>query len=201
MTIKRIGVALAIAVPVVAAALSAVVTWTPPAHEVHAPEATAVEAHFFALGWVPMDGALPAPTMSVDQMRCEVRRSTSSSPCPDAATFARELWPGLAQTPMTLYVALAGPSVTSSDPSGFNVEYDRTSRTLFVHRYASQALFVPHLADETPGAGLQPNIELLVVSTSTIPSGTITVVEDDWIERLTGDQSSRRGILGKAAIS
>ncbi len=86
--------------------------------------------------------------------------------------------------------------------AGFNVEYDPVGQTLAIHSYVAQALYVPHpAADDTPGAGRAPSIELLVVSTEAIPTGTIDVEQDDWIERLTGDERTGQRVLGPVAIS
>jgi hypothetical protein len=91
--------------------------------------------------------------------------------------------------------------VPSSNPSGWNVEYDPSGRTLMIHSYESQALLVLRRADETPGAAMQPTIGLLVVTTAAMTPGNITVVEDTHIEHLLGDVSTGSYLLGTVTIS
>jgi hypothetical protein len=195
--LKRTGIVLALVFPLVAIASWIVVTWTPPVHAVHTAGATSVKA-YFAAGWVPAEGVTPRPTTSLAQLRCELWRG--SPPCPDAAHLAQRMWPNLSQTPKTLYVPMWGGGVPSSNPSGWNVEYDPGGRTLMIHSYESQPLLVLRRADETPGAAMQPFISLLVVATDAMTPGSITVVEDTRSEHLLGDRSTGSYVLGMVTI-
>jgi hypothetical protein len=196
--LKRTGIVLALVLPLAAIAGWIVVTWTPPVHAVHTAGATSVKG-YFAAGWVPAEGVTPKPTTSLAQLRCELWRG--SPPCPDAAHLAQRMWPSLSQTPKTLYVPMRGGGVSSSNPSGSNIEYDPSGRTLMIHNYESQPLLVIQRADQTPGAALRPTISLLVVATDAMTPGSITVVEDIRIEHVLGDQSTGSYVLGTVTIS
>jgi hypothetical protein len=196
--LKRTGIVLALVFALAAIASSVVVTSTPPVHALHTPGATSVKA-YFAAGGVPAEGVTPKPTTSLTQLRCELWRQ--SPPCPDAAHLAQRMWPSLSQTPKTLYVPMRSGGVPSSNPSGWNVEYDPSGRTLMIHSYESQALLVLGRADETSGAALQPTIGLLVVNTAAMTPGNTRVVEDTHIEHLLGDVSTGSYLLGTVTIS
>ncbi len=199
MNPKLIASAVVVVFPLTAIAVVLVVTWTPPAHAVRAPGATAVQAHL-ATGSVRIRALLPAPTTSLDKLRCDAWQARPSQPCPDAATLAQQMWPSLTQTPKTLYVALSSDSVLSGPSEGINVEYTAADRTLTIHLYASQALYVSRTADVTLGARRAPEILLLVVDTARISAGEVTVWADGWTERLTGDEKTNQGILGTVAV-
>ena len=196
--LKRTGIVLAVVFPFAAIASSVVVTWTPPVHAVHSADATSVRT-FFADGWVPAEGITPKPTTSLAQLRCELSRESPS--CPDAAHLAQHMWPSLSQTPKTLYVPMQGGGVSSSNPSGWNVEYEPSGRTVMIHSYEAQALLVLQRPDETPGAAMQPIISLLVVATDAMTPGDTTVVEDTRIEHLLSDQTTGSYVLGTVTIS
>lgn len=200
MTLKKAAVAATMATAISLIGLAGVATWTPPVHAMHAAGAAAVQA-YFAPGSVPRHGGPIPPSTSLDQVRCEVWKSTSSQPCPDGADLARRYWPTQRQSPNTLYLTLGTPSVASNDPSGFNVEHDRAHEVLVYNTYQSHALFVRWRADDTPGAGLQPGLELLVVTLSGIPSGTVQIIERDWTQRVTGDQRDGDYVLGTVTIA
>jgi hypothetical protein len=194
--LKRTGIVLAVVFPLAAIASSVVVIWTPPVHAVHTAGATSVKA-YSAAGWVPAEGSTPKPTTSLAQLRCELWRG--SPPCPDAAYLALRMWPSLSQTPKTLYVPMQGGG--SSNPSGWNVDYEPTGRTLMIHSYEAQALLVLRRPDETLGAAMQPTIDLLVVATDAMTPGDTTVVEDTRIEHLLSDQTTGSYVLGTVTIS
>ena len=194
--LKRTGIVLAVVFPLAAIASSVVVTWTPPVHSVHTAGATSVKA-YFAAGWVPAEGITPKPTTSLAQLRCELWRGSPS--CPDAAHLAQRMWPSLSQTPKTLYVPMQGGG--SSNPSGWNVDYEPTGRTLMIHSYEARALLVLQRPDETLGAAMQPTIDLLVVGTDAMTPGDTTVVEDTRIEHLLSDQTTGSYVLGTVTIS
>jgi hypothetical protein len=196
--LRRTGIALAVVFPLAAIASLVVVYWTPPVHAVHTAGATSVKA-YVAAGWVPAEGITPKPTTSLAQLRCELW--TESPSCPDAAQLAQRMWPSLSQTPKTLYIPMQGGGAPSSNPSGWNVEYEPTGRTLMIHSYEARALLVLQRPDETAGAAMQPTIDLLVVATDAMTPGDTTVVEDTRIEHLLSDQTTGSYVLGRVTIS
>ena len=199
MHLKLIAFVAAAALVPVAIALIVVVTWTPATHPIRTPGAKAVPAHF-APGSVELRDLVPRPTTSLDQVRCEAWKTLSSQPC-DAARLAQQMWPGLSQNPKTLYVALSNGMPASASAEGTNVEYDPASQTLTIHTFWAQPLFVPRTRDDTSGAALRAAIVLLLVETNGIPAGDITVYQDGWLERLTGDVSAGESNLGTVAVS
>jgi hypothetical protein len=200
MSLQRLGCTAAVVVTLGATGLLGITTWIPPAHPIHTRGAMAVEAHI-VYGSVPWRGRVPAPSTSLDQVRCQAWPSSPSQPCPDAATLSQRLWPGLVQGPTTLYVAMVSAGLVSGGTAGFNVEQNPSERTLTIHSYASRALFVPSLPPRmTEGTEVAPTLDLLVVSTAGIPAGAVTVWQDGWIERLTGDERDGEMKLGAVAI-
>lgn len=195
--IKRLGVVSAFAIPIVSLAIFELATWTPPVHEVHTPGAIAVKASF--LGSSPSHGSAPKPTTSLSQLRCEVLQSSGMAPACVPGVIER-VWPAAAQQPNKLYVGLESGGAPSSNPSGWNIEYNPSSRKLTIHNYESRALLVLQRPDETPGAAVQESIDLMVVATDSISQGTITVVIDSRIERLLGDQATGTYLLGTVMI-
>ena len=193
----RVAYFVAATVVLAGLALAGISMWTPPAHPVHTPGATPVDAHF-APGWVLARGGQLAPSTSLDEVRCEVWKTMSAKPCPDSTRLAQQFWPNLTQSPRTLYVPL------SSDvyPGAVNVEYDHGEAAVLIHSYESRPLWVPYQRpDVFPGARAQPTIPLLMVSTTGIEAGAITISQDSWIERVTGDETNRVFLLGTVAIA
>lgn len=182
----------------VAIGLVALIAWTPPSHDVRTPGAVPIANVKVA----PSDGVgmpvyfsatTPAPSTSLDDERCQAWLSRAKGPCPDAATLAQQLWPSLAQNPKTLYVTVPASC------GGFNVEYMASSHTLVVHCYTALGWYVaPDLGP--PGVEAAPTLILLLVPTGSIAPGDLTVVRDDRVEHLVGDDSSQV-VLGKVAIS
>ena len=186
---------MALAVPILALACFEIATWTPPVHEVHTRGAAAVKA-YFASGWAFTQGPVPKPTTSLDQLRCDLWRGLP--PCADPGTLGQLMFPDITQQPNTLYVPQFDWEVPSDNPSGWNVEYDASHRTLLIHTYESQPLLVTRR--ETVGIAAKPSVRLLLVATDAIAPGTINVVEDTRIERLFGDQTADRYLKGTPAI-
>lgn len=201
MSLRRLGCTAAVVATLGATGLLAVTTWIPPAHPIHTPGAMAVEAHII-YGSVPWRGRVPAPSTSLDQVRCQAWPLSPPQPCPDAATLAQRLWPGLSEAPATLYIVMVSTGVPSGGTAGLNVEYYQSESTLTIHTYESRALFVPSLPrHETEGTAVSPTLDLLVVSTAGIPAGAVTVWQDGWIERLGGDEINGEFSLGTVQIS
>jgi len=192
--------AFAAAIVVVALALALVVTSTPQAHPIRTSGAIALAVQF-PRGWVPYRGLVPSPTTSLRQMRCGAWSALSAEACPDQITLVNgRFWPDLTQSPNVLYVALSSESPGSGTSGGINVEYDPVQRALTIHDYMARALYTPYHADQTPGAELQPTLVLLVIDTGAISAGEITVLEDAWIERLTGDETTGITELGTVRL-
>jgi len=197
MNLKVIGSIAVVVVLVATFGVLSLITFIPTAHAIRTPGATTTASHL-ASGWVPFRGLAPAPTMSLEQMRCAAAGVRLPQPCP---AFASQLWPGLAQSPHTLYVALGSESVTSGSSPGMNAEYDPASQALTIHTYAARPLYVPPPPrDDTAGAEPARTLDLVVIDTAAMSPGEITVWEDGWIERLTGDERDGETKLGAVAI-
>jgi hypothetical protein len=198
MTAKRFGWLAASTLAVALLGVLVAVNWTPAPHAVSTAGATAITdiqvadrnpSPFYV-------SVAPAPSMSLEKLRCEVWRARSAT-CPDPTTLAQQLWPSLSQSPKTLYVALPEACLTSFGGYGLNVEYFASSRTLTIHCYSAAAWYV---AQGPPGVRAVPSIGLVLVGTKQIPPGNLTVVEDYRVEHLLGDDSTQV-VLGTAAIS
>ena len=178
-----------------AIALIGLVTWSPPVHPIVTPGTQPVKARGAGgyLWWT----SVPAPTMSLSALRCDVWNHRTGRACPDDATLAQSMWPALAQMPHTLYVALS-----SDSPAGpvSNVEYESRTRTLIIHSCGSRPLLLISLAPQREGTRMQPSLDLLAVSTDGIPAGELNAATDWWIERLTGDQQNGITVLGTVEI-
>jgi hypothetical protein len=196
---QRIGWVAAIAIAVVLAGSLFVATWTPSVHEVHTPGATAMTK-------VSVDAAnapaflygTPTPTMSLADLRCQVSNNRSSEPCPDPTTLAQRFWPTVAQSPKTIYVGLPASCLPFGSASGLNVEYVGSSRLLLFHCVSARAWFVPP-APRMMGVMAAPTIILVSVPADAIPAGSLTLVQDDRVEHLLGDDSTQV-VLGRVTI-
>jgi len=107
------------------------------------------------------------------------------------------MWPNATQVPKTLYLALR--FTCDVYVPMFNVEYIDSTRTLIAHCYSVSAWYVP-----PPPRGMdaeaQPMLILVLVGTDAIPPGPLTVVLDDRVEYLLGDDSNQV-VLGRVTIS
>lgn len=195
--VKHIGIGLAFAIPIAVLAIFETATWTPPVHEVHTRGAIALNSNF--LGSWPSNGRAPKPTTSLKQLRCEVLQ-TAGLPRQCAAGAVERIWPAAAQQPAKLYVGLQFGGEPSGHPSGWNVEYNPSGRTLTIHNYESHPLLVLQAPDEAPGAALQESIGLLVIATDAISPGNVIVVADSRIEHLLGDQETGTALLGVVSL-
>jgi len=175
--------------------LVGLLTWSPPVHPVSTPGTRPVRAHDAGgyLWWT----AVPAPTMSLSALRCDVWNHRTGRVCPDDATLAESMWPALAQTPQTIYVTRSNDSLAG--PLS-NVEYESRTRTLIIHSCGSRPLLLIRLAPQREGIRMQPSLDLLAVSTDGIPAGELSVAADSWIESLTGDVQDGIAVLGTVEI-
>jgi len=202
MTLRRLGYGVGFFVPAAAIVLAALAFWTPSVHAVSTPGARALPAHFAAASVHAPLAPMPAPTTSLREMRCGAWQALFRQPCPDDATLAQRVWPGVEQAPATLYVALSGYSQSALGPVTSNVEYQPSSRTVTIHFCESRPLaFIPHHVDDTVGTQVAPAMGLLLVSLDGISSGPLSVVEDFWIERINGDESQGGSTLGTVTIA
>jgi hypothetical protein len=80
---------------------------------------------------------------------------------------------------------------------GFNAEYFGADRTLILHCYFAR----PWLWQHPPSGvyALEPML-LLLVPTNGIPPGNLSIVQDDRVEHLIGDETYESP-LGSATIS
>jgi hypothetical protein len=147
-----------------------------------------------------------SPTQSLDDVRCQLWHADfhnlhRGDPCPNGAILAASYLQRMNQSPATLYVGW-GPcgSVSpfeSGVSGGFNVEYIAASQTVIIHCYVARAWLS---APGPRGVYTIAPLQLLLVPTSGILPGILSIVEDDRVEHLIGDQSSESP-LGRALIS
>jgi hypothetical protein len=193
-TIPRLAVAVLV---LVLAGVAFVVTRTPSPHEVHTPGAIGIIDWRAIPGGGPVFyGPPPAPSESLAELRCRVALHNRQLACPDPTRLAQEMWPEATQDTQTLYVAL--PSTCGVYVPNFNIEYVDSSRTLIAHCYSVSAWYVPR-PPRTMGAEAQPTLILVLVGTGAISPGPVTVVLDDRVEHLLGDDSNQL-LLGRVTI-
>lgn len=166
--------------------------WAPTGHDVHTPGA-------FTVGGVRIAGgdtrvtvlANLRPSMSLEDMRCQVWQVARNAGCPDATTLSLAFWPALKGSPQTLYVGLSTKCAQYDYVYGFNVEYLPVNRRLTIHCY-STAGWIP-IPFSSSCRGICPSgpmTALILVPTDAISPGMLTVIRDDRIEHLVGDQST-----------
>lgn len=161
---------------------------SPTAHDVHSPGGIPAKVTFFessqnaAWDWT-------RPSQSLADMKCRVPNDRTMCDASVLATY----FPNLTQTPQTLYLVWSHCSdsagvgeVTLWD--GYNFEYVPSTRELDIHCYRAKPWLYPH--EYLYGVQGTGRWALVAVSTVGIGSGTITIVEDDHLEHLFGDQSS-----------
>ena len=178
----------------------------PPAHDVHSLNGVAIKVQVVPsitrFDFVPI-----TPSQSLADIRCQLwhadfRNVHRADACPDAATLALSYWSQLTQSPATLYVGwLPCGSYSSVGEYGgagaFNVEYVGSSRKMIIHCYFARPwVWRPG----PPGTYAIAPLMLLLVPTNAIPPGTLSMVQDDRLEHLFGDQSSE-STLSTATIS
>jgi hypothetical protein len=193
-----LGCLVAVAVPLAGFAALVLATATPTPHPIHTPGAAEVKTREYIDRRPLFDSSLPAPTMSLDDLRCAAWRTAETRACPDAATLALQMWTDATQAPQTLYVAVHEICGTlAKQTNGFNVEYIGSQRTLTLHCYSAQAwLQFPN----GTGSREQSSMFLIDVSTQAIHTGSVSVFEDDRVEHLVGDDSTQT-LLGIVTIT
>ncbi len=159
----------------------------PPAHDVHSPGGTPAKVTFFesnsTVAWVPSQ-----PSQSLADMQC--RLITGAAKC-DASTLTCYLldlaalrrrvgrWRGH-------YVAGLQHRLRSLDQEARNPRY-RAKPWLYTPEYVYGLVALPRYL-------------LAAVSTSEMTAGAITIIEDDHLEHLVGDQTDEYQ-LATATIS
>jgi len=163
----------------------------PTPHEIHTTGSAPLQAQDVQPDkWIPLKKTIE-PSESLDAIRCQLWHADHErpSPCPDSATLTAEYFPNLKQSPKTLYIPWkrCTPSI-GFGWDGFNVEYQPSSRTMVVHCYVAE----PFYRRQVAGVLAQAAQSLLVVSTASLSAGSITIVENDWIQHMlgVGDQST-----------
>ena len=172
---------------------------TPTPHPMHAAGARAVSWRWASGGFgVPWDSAaVPPPSTSLHDLRCQVWQSAFRNQCPDDITLAQRIWSGADESPNRLYVPWSdGSSYTGPGLSSINLEYQNSNRTIVIHECEARPLFFVSHTDSMPGAQLARSVSLLVVDTAGVTPGPITVEEDFWIQRITGDEANGDRTLG-----
>jgi hypothetical protein len=192
---KRVA-GLTIAVALVLIVVGAFVQ--PPPHEVRTPGAEALNTRMVDSDPAAHLSQPVQPSQSLDDVRCAIWRLRHTETCPDVYTLAGLYFPQLTQSLSTLYIPWLWCAYTSFGANGFNVEYQPTRRAVVIHCY----LATPWVWRRplTSFANAQPVLSLLLVPTSSLPAGPVSVVEDDRIEYLIGDQSTEHQ-MGTATIS
>jgi hypothetical protein len=160
---------------------------SPQAHEIHSPSGIPIRVRTAAsLGLVLIITA----SESIADLRCQLWHAGEvtdqgfrphAGPCPDDATLAAAYWPQFSQSPKTLYLAWRRCFV-------FNVEYIAFMRTLNIHCYTA-GTFIP-ISPQHPGAAAAATRDLLVVPTDAMSPGSLSIIEDDRVERFIGDYSN-----------
>jgi hypothetical protein len=196
---RIIRLSVTVIVALILATLLAVAFLPPPAHDVHTPGAIAIEVHIAAIPPTVTIWRHIGPSQSLAEIRCQawhedVGNSQAGDQCPDGASLALRYWPKLKQSSKALYIG----SCDQSLDVGVNVEYLVVNRTLTIHCYST----APWIAGigHSGAAALCCFPELLVISTNAIRSGSLSIIQDDRIERLFSDQS-REFQLATATIS
>jgi hypothetical protein len=153
----------------------------PPAHDVHSPAGIAPAVKTFdsiGVWWSPRK-----PTETLADVKCSTHGPYQVEPTCSASSIT-QYFPNLRQTPQTLYLVWT----VRFDSSGSNMEYFPSSRTLVFHSYAARPWV--NLADRRSDAFPAPRSTLFAVGTSAMGAGELTIVEDDRLEHLVGDQSN-----------
>ncbi len=183
------GRMVALIVVVVLAVLVTIPFYTPPAHQIHTPGATALSAQVVESSPPIYAYQTIHASQSLDDVRCQLwRRQRPQAACPDSATLASSYFPALTQSPMTLYIPLTLCTSRGGGSDGFNVEFLPSSRTLVIHCYAAKPMI--SMERGLPGVEAAPPLALLLVSTQSIPAGDIAVDLDVRGEHVLGDDSN-----------
>src|SRR5258708_18577663 len=160
-----------------------------PPHEVHTPGAGALNPRSVGSDPPVISAQAIQPSQSLNDVRCAVWRARhpQTAVCPDAATLASMYFLKLTQSPSTLYVPSLWCVYTQLYANGCNMEYQPGRRAVVIHCYLTNPLL---RQGQTSYAYPQPWLSLLLVPTSSIPAGQISVIEADPIEHLLGDQTT-----------
>jgi len=191
-----------IALSIAAASILAVVgVLVPPQpHEVHSPGGEALTARSVNSTHALYYNQTIKPSQSLDDIRCALwhLRNPTTSRCPDNAELAGLYFTTLSQTENTLYVPWQECWGTPHGPGGFDVEYQPSRQALVIHCYVAKPWYWTE--PRIMGVEAAPPAGLLLVPTIGIPNGSLSVIEDDRIEHLLGDDSTEFQ-LGIATIS
>jgi hypothetical protein len=170
---------------------------TPPPHEVRTPGAVALNTEMVLSDPAAHLSQPVEASQSLNDVRCAIWRLQHAGSCPDASTMAGLYFPQLTQSTKTLYIPWLSCRYTSFGANGFNLEYEPTRRAVVIHCYLATPLVWRRPL--TSFASPQIELSLLLVRTSSLPAGPVTVIEDDRIEHLIGDQSTEHP-MGTATI-
>lgn len=190
---------LALTSPLVFAALllAAAIAGAPPEHDIVPPNAVPVSYRVAQLS-TPTDvygdpsRRLPAPSTSIDDLRCAAWHVLMNRSCPASLTLGQRYWPSVAQQPNTIYVGV----VCITAPPHLNVEYGGGVITLHCHQADSWYHGGGPHSDNTS----TPMLDLLLLPSTDIPHGHVRVVEEVRVERWLLD-SVQTTHLGAVTIS
>ena len=159
----------------------------PQAHDIHSPNGIPIRVRTAASRGPVL---IITASESIADLRCQVWHAGEvtdqgfrphAGPCPDDATLAAAYWPQFSQSPKTLYLTWKRCFV-------FNVEYIASNRTLNIHCYAAGTFIPP--APQHPGTAALSSRDLLLVPTDAMSPGSLSIIEDDRVERFIGDYST-----------
>ncbi len=163
----------------------------PTAHDVHSSGGIPIQIQIpnSESGSFGGSGRRLRASQSLSDVRCQVWLLQRPAPCPEEATLASAYWPTLTQSPRTLYLGWAPCGQYSFYPVprfyGFNVEYVNSQRAVLIHCYFAAPWIRGHLPEGVRTTGA---LSLLLIPTDAIPPGILSVVQEDRIEHLFGDQ-------------
>jgi len=130
--------------------------------------------------------------INLADIACSTQSPYRSDPTCNASTVT-QYFPNLKQSPQTLYMVWAGCIDWSGAGviipwQGYNVEYFPSNRQLVFHCYTAKPWV--YLPDRLMGVAAFPTLALYAVPTAAMGAGSLSIVEDDRLEHLMGDQST-----------
>lgn len=193
-----------VGVAVAMIAALAVALMPPSPHEVHSPGSSPLSVETYAsdqtVGW-----AKGGPSQSLAEMHClfHVKQPVGQSQQCDTNSLS-DHFSGLTQRPQMLYVVRpqciwieSGHDMRSQT---FSADFLPATRAVVVHCYAASASLLMPVSSGGSGTRAAPTQVLLAIATSSMGAGSITVWEEDRLERLLGDESTTFQI-GTATIA
>lgn len=160
----------------------------PPLHAVHTPNAVDVNATNYQ------------PVARGPQLGNTTSVSTSL-----AALGVAVFFPEVRDAPAHLYILWTACGIGRSASwgptfEGYNIEFIPAARQLLIHCYGGRTYWVSKPTFEGI-APIGPPVQLLVIETRSFGAGSISVAEEDHLERWFGDESEGVTVVGTATIT